>query len=319
MAPQISIIVPAFKVEYFLRTALNSILAQTFTNWEAILVDDCSPDNSGLICDEYVNKDKRFKVVHKVKNEGLFLARKSGLDIASGEYIAHLDSDDYYDPKFLEKMHNKAMEIAGGYDMVFCGYRVVDLKGKLIRETTFKKDFVLEENKAKRLEDYFTKKYFQFALWNTLIKKEFYDKVIFPDIFLNHREDSFNYNQLYFFLNTAALLKENLYSWVRYENTSSNFVTKTADELLRLINMEKTFYEYSCKILKNFNDEEYLNAFIRCYSPFFSTSKARYFSLPKKERAKLKEMNFLEDLSALHKHAKLKNKIQFFFASLLNL
>jgi len=313
----VSIIVPIFKAELFLRTALNSILAQTFANWEAILVDDCSPDNSGQICDEYANKDKRFKVVHKAKNEGTFLARKSGLEIANGDYIAHLDSDDYYAPEFLEEMHNKAMEITGGYDMVFCGYRVVDASGKLIKETKFKKEFVLEEDREKRLEDYYTKKYSQFALWNTFIKKEFYDKVVFPDIFLRHREDSFIYIQLSYFFNTAALLKKNLYSWVRYKNTSSNFTLKSADELLFLMAMEKTFYEHTCTIFKKNNDEKCLNTFIRRYSPDFSHSKVRYFSLPKEEREKLKKINFLGDLSYLHKHARLKHKILFFFAFLL--
>jgi glycosyltransferase involved in cell wall biosynthesis len=129
-SPQISIIVPVFKTEQYLRYTLNSVLSQTFANWEAILIDDCSPDNSGKICDEYAEKDKRFKVIHKEKNEGTMLARKSGLEIAKGIYIAHLDSDDSYNPRFLENMYCKAQEINEGYDMVFCGYNIFNAKGK---------------------------------------------------------------------------------------------------------------------------------------------------------------------------------------------
>jgi glycosyltransferase involved in cell wall biosynthesis len=313
--PLISIIVPVFKAEGFLRIALNSILAQTFANWEAILVNDGSPDNSGKICDEYAKTDSRFKVIHKEKNEGTLLARKSALEIARGIYIAHLDSDDYYDAKFLEKMYNKAVEIDGGYDMVFCGYKIISPEGNLIRETRFKSDFIWEENKEDRLKDYFTKKYSQFALWNTLVKREFYDKVIFPGIFLTLREDTFIYMQLCFFMKTVALLKENLYSYIHYTNTASHQVQKSADDVLRKMKIETVFYEHSCMVLKRFNDEKYLNTFIKYYSPIFVSSKVHYFSLPRSERMKLKKTRFLERFSELHKHAKLKHKILLFLRS----
>jgi glycosyltransferase involved in cell wall biosynthesis len=313
--PQISIIVPIFKAEQRLPGALNSLLAQTFINWEAILINDCSPDNSGKVCDEYANLDKRFKVIHKEKNEGTLMARKNGLEIATGTYIAHLDSDDYYDSNFLEKMYNKAMEINNGYDMVFCGYRILNDKGIFIKETKFKKEFIWEKDKEKRLEDYFTRKYSQFALWNTLIKKEFYDKIIFPSIFLTMREDTFIYIQLCYFLKNAALLKENLYSYIRYTSSASNSMLKSADEVLRILNIETTFYKHIHSILEKFNDKKYLDAFIRFYSPYLVSSKARYFSLPRKEKAKLKNTGFLELFSELHKYGKLKHRILFFFVS----
>ncbi|HBC6514954.1 TPA: glycosyltransferase, partial [Enterococcus faecalis] len=88
---EISIIVPVYKVEPYLRKCLDSILAQTFTNFEVILVDDGSPDNSGKICDEYAIKDSRVRVIHK-ENGGLSSARNAGIDIAQGKYLGFVDS-----------------------------------------------------------------------------------------------------------------------------------------------------------------------------------------------------------------------------------
>ncbi len=115
--PLISIIVPVYNAEKFIRQCLDSILAQTHTNWEAILVDDGSPDNSGAICDEYAAKDKRFKVIHQ-KNGGVSVARQKGLDSATGDYIIHCDPDDWVEPNMLEEMVKAALKEDAG--MVIC-------------------------------------------------------------------------------------------------------------------------------------------------------------------------------------------------------
>ena len=91
-----SIIIPCYKVEQFLRQCIDSVLVQTFEDYEIILVDDGSPDRCGEICDEYAEKDKRIKVIHK-PNGGLSDARNAGLDVAQGEYVMFLDSDDWWD------------------------------------------------------------------------------------------------------------------------------------------------------------------------------------------------------------------------------
>jgi glycosyltransferase involved in cell wall biosynthesis len=110
MNPKVSIIVPVYNVEKYITRCLDSILAQTFTDFECILVDDASPDNCPMICNEYAKKDKQFKVIHKTKNEGLPKARRSGLDIASGDFIMHVDSDDWLEPDALEKLYKKQCE-----------------------------------------------------------------------------------------------------------------------------------------------------------------------------------------------------------------
>ena len=114
----ISLIIPVYKVEPYLRPCLDSILAQTYHDWEAILIDDGSPDNSGAICDEYVAKDSRFKVIHQ-ENSGISCARNMGLSISSGDYVMYLDSDDYLHPSCLEWMFTAAQDF--GADLVQSG------------------------------------------------------------------------------------------------------------------------------------------------------------------------------------------------------
>ena len=111
----ISVIIPIYKAEVFLPRCLDSLKAQDYKEWEAILVDDGSPDNSGSICDSYAVDDSRFRVVHKV-NGGVSSARNSGLNLAKGEWISFCDADDYLLPDYLSSM------IGSKADMVLCGF-----------------------------------------------------------------------------------------------------------------------------------------------------------------------------------------------------
>ena len=104
MEDLISIIVPIYNVEKYIRRCVDSIINQSYKNIEIILVDDGSLDESGRICDEYQKDDKRIKVIHK-KNGGLGFARNSGLDIAAGKYVTFIDGDDYIGLTHIEKMH----------------------------------------------------------------------------------------------------------------------------------------------------------------------------------------------------------------------
>lgn len=99
-SPTVSIIVPVYNVEKYLRICLDSILAQTFTDWECILVDDGSTDKSGEICDEFVQRDPRFRSFHK-RNGGVSSARNMGLAEVRGEWVTFMDSDDWVESYFL--------------------------------------------------------------------------------------------------------------------------------------------------------------------------------------------------------------------------
>ena len=117
---KLSVIVPVYKVEPFIHKCIDSILNQTHQNLEVILVNDGSPDKCGTICDEYANKDSRIKVIHK-ENGGLSSARNAGLDIATGDYIAFVDSDDWIDAKMYQSLLYIAEEKDA--DIVECSYR----------------------------------------------------------------------------------------------------------------------------------------------------------------------------------------------------
>ena len=107
--PIISIIVPVYKAEAYLHRCVDSLLIQTFTDFEILLIDDGSPDRSGAICDVYAAKDQRVRVFHK-ENGGVSDARQFGVDHALGEYIIHADPDDWVDPTMLEELYRKACE-----------------------------------------------------------------------------------------------------------------------------------------------------------------------------------------------------------------
>ena len=110
--PLISVIIPIYQVEKYIKTCIDSIIHQTYFNLEIILVDDGSLDNCGTICDNYLSQDSRIKVIHK-KNGGLSDARNVAIDIANGEYITFIDSDDFVSPNHINTLYS-----------LICKYRV---------------------------------------------------------------------------------------------------------------------------------------------------------------------------------------------------
>lgn len=117
--PKVSVIVPVYKAEKYLHRCVDSILAQTFTDFEVLLIDDGSPDRSGAICDEYAAADPRVRVFHK-PNGGVSSARQCGLDNAQGEYTIHADPDDWVEPDMLQELYAEAQLTKA--DMVICDF-----------------------------------------------------------------------------------------------------------------------------------------------------------------------------------------------------
>lgn len=144
---KLSIIVPVYNVEPYLRRCVDSILNQTFTDFELILVDDGSPDGCPSICDEYVEADNRIKVIHK-KNGGLSDARNAGLDIAQGDFIGFVDSDDSISPEMYQRLMD--FQVKTDADIVACGVLNLDQGGEVIghwpdlaeNQVYGKKDFI---------------------------------------------------------------------------------------------------------------------------------------------------------------------------------
>ena len=116
----ISIIVPVYNVERYIRKCLDSILNQTYYNIEVICVDDCSTDFSGRICDEYAANDLRVNVIHKEKNQGLSEARNTGMKFIKGMYVSFIDSDDWVDQTFIECLYHGMKQYDA--DIAQCNY-----------------------------------------------------------------------------------------------------------------------------------------------------------------------------------------------------
>lgn len=145
MAPLISIIVPVYKVEKTLHYCIESILQQTYKNFEVILIDDGSPDKSGEICDKYAEKDERIKVIHK-ENEGVSSARNTGFDNAKGEYIVCVDSDDYVNESYLQDFID-VLEQHPDVQMLWCGFSIVkDYNRGIIQNVKYDESGVIVES-----------------------------------------------------------------------------------------------------------------------------------------------------------------------------
>ena len=140
---KVSIIVPVYNVEKYLRQCVDSLRLQTLHDIEIILVDDGSLDNCPIICDDYAELDKRIKVIHK-KNGGLGMACNSGMEIATGEYIAFCDSDDYVDMDMYETLYETAIKY--DCDAVFSGLKSVTEDGRFLGELPHRKSFELYTN-----------------------------------------------------------------------------------------------------------------------------------------------------------------------------
>ena len=167
---KISIIVPVYKVEAYLRECVDSIINQTYKNLEIILVDDGSPDNCPAICDEYALKDERIIVIHQ-KNGGLSAARNAGLEIATGEYICFVDSDDLIHPQYCEILYNGIHNT----DSSFCACRSTTFKNTA---TNLKLDRVTDVTYSSEIwYDYI--KHTQMGVWNKIYKSDLFENIRF--------------------------------------------------------------------------------------------------------------------------------------------
>ena len=225
----ISILVPVYNVERYLARCIDSVLSQSFQEWELILVDDGSTDNCPRICDEYANKDKRIKVIHKL-NGGLPSARQVGFINAVGEYLIFLDSDDWLLPNSLCVLIN-AIQSDGGYDIARSIVCRVDDKGKqwlehydVEKEIIKRGDFfslLNTDSIAPYLHsgiyrtDLFTEKSFQFLVNNKISVGEDWitNYYIAPNV---NRVIYIETTTYAYFLNTSSMMGGCVYGWEYY-------------------------------------------------------------------------------------------------------
>ena len=170
--PVLSIIVPVYNVEKYLHRCLDSIRSQSFVDFECILVNDASPDNSPAICDEYCSKDNRFRVIHKPVNEGLPKARKTGLCNANANFVMHVDSDDWLEPDALQVLFKH--QLANDADIVRARFKSHFHSFFLNSTISFPYD-----NKSNPLISFYINGFF--PLWATLYKMMLFDDYIVPE------------------------------------------------------------------------------------------------------------------------------------------
>ena len=171
-----SIIIPIYNVERYLETCVNSILTQTYSDYEVILVDDGSPDRCGELCDHYAESDSRVKVVHKV-NGGLSSARNAGLDIAMGEYVIFVDSDDYWDDTMALEHIQKNLAESNADLLVFPAKRFYEDENRFtnILNLEVERDKIRNENISQAVGYLLQNNIYRAAAWNKVVKKSIVD------------------------------------------------------------------------------------------------------------------------------------------------
>ncbi len=217
--PQISIIVPVYKVEHFLMPCVDSILSQTYSDYELILIDDGSPDQCGMICDQYAQKDNRVLVIHQ-SNMGLSGARNSGLDIAKGEFIAFIDSDDMVRRDYLEKMFALAKKESA--DIVVCRMlEFDDSKIPNLNPSIGESEFFIRSNVEACKTMYNGNPHVSVNACNKLIRKSIIEDIRFPLGRLH--EDQAIMPIVYYRASKVASIMEDMY----FYRTNLNGITKT--------------------------------------------------------------------------------------------
>jgi glycosyltransferase involved in cell wall biosynthesis len=270
--PKISIIVPVYNVEPYIRKCIDSILVQTFQDFELILIDDGSPDNCGKICDEYAALDNRIVVIHK-ENGGLSSARNAGLDLAKGEYISFIDSDDYIDRQMYDILYQQAKTSQS--DMVVCGFHMVDEDDHILNNLNMARESSTEEysNIEALYEMFHIEKEFHtgtevnpkwIIMCNKLYRRDLFKGLRFPEGRIY--EDEYIAHHLLYRCKKITCIPERLYFYLQRENTLSNFAfnTKKFDRLYALKQRADFFKKIGLmdlhyKTLKGFMDSFFWN------------------------------------------------------------
>ena len=278
--PKISVIIPVYNSKKYLSQCVDSVLNQSFKNFELILIDDESSDGSDLECDEYLKKDNRVVVVHQ-KNSGVSSARNAGLDIARGKYIAFIDSDDYIANDYLEVLYNALektnSDLAVAYHTRFFTDKINDIKnindtGRLLIVDSLDK-FYKSFNERGNID----------VVWNKLYKKELFDGLRFPvsrryeDVYLIHR--------LLTKCESFCIIDKHLYF---YRQHASSFIC----------NNNKVDLLWTYASLINFYSTEYINNSFLTLNIYNAIKLARELRINKKNN---KELNYYRELSCLRK------------------
>lgn len=256
----ISIVVPVYNVEQYLDKCIESIVDQTYSKIEIILVDDGSEDSSGSICDRWRKKDNRIRVIHK-RNEGLSSARNAGLDASLGDYIGFIDSDDYIENTMYERLLNAIKK--DDADIAICNYDFVDSSNNLIKNENVIKNQVLP--KTRIYDKLINENYFYYVTAvNKLYRKRIFINVEFP--FGKIHEDEYTVHHLFDNCDKISMIADTLYHYVQRNNSimNSTITIKKLDAAYAFLDRYHFAKEMNKKVLADYTTKQAYGVMITC-------------------------------------------------------
>ena len=293
MSSLVSVVIPVYKVEKYLRNCIESVINQSYTNWEMILVDDGSPDRSGKICDEYAQVDARIHVIHQ-QNRGQANARNNGVNCCRGDYVTFLDSDDFFHPQFLEYM--LSLMIKENADIVQCSY----LRGS---DTCFHEILGNWHEGVFDNHSIFLKEKANVIVWGKIIKREIVEKIRITEG--RYYEDDFTTWKWYYNSKCVVVSDRALYYYtINPQSTMAHHIRKPSLDFFYAYNERILFFEQTEeKDLEHCSRLQFCKALVLTYNNNH---------LSKNERLKIK-VHFQESWKELKKspYIELKYKVLF--------
>lgn len=303
MNPKISIIVPIYNVEKYLDRCINSILNQTFSDFELILVNDGSLDRSKEICDFYQNIDNRIILIDK-KNEGVSSARNKGLDVAKGEYVYFLDPDDYIDSDAIEYLYN----LNTYYSADISCYKMKTYKNEILQSKLNLNEEINIYNKDEMIKEYCISGKFLYSVCNKLFKSKLFIDIRF-DQEIKYGEDALiNY---YLFIKAEKLVISNLQKYNYCINKNST-VSNITEKRLDILKSQRKMYNFL-----NINYPQYTHYVINQYinSSLQIAIDIGIENIIKEKKDMLKELKAInkedKDILKNFKYKNIKQKILF--------
>lgn len=239
MKDLISVVLPIYNVQNYLKECIETVIHQTYTNIEVILVDDGSTDDSSKICDAYKQQDERIKVIHK-KNGGLSDARNTGLKNAKGKYICFIDSDDYISQTYIEELYHLIEQ--NHAQIAMCSFQKVDEKGEIIAKEKIKTETLSGIEFLEKLND---RKIFPASIvaWNKLYDIRLFDNILYP--YGKLHEDEYTTYKLCYIADKIAITSSPLYYYRTVQTSIMNrsFNKKRLDIIEALEERMQFFYE----------------------------------------------------------------------------
>jgi glycosyltransferase involved in cell wall biosynthesis len=257
-APLISVIVPVYNVEEYIDACMISVIHQTYTNLEIILIDDGSTDNSGHICDEYAKSDTRIVVQHQ-QNAGLGMARNTGLDFCHGEYLFFVDSDDYIDDDLIQILFENMCRYDA--DIISCYYTKCYIMDHVGTSDGEYHQQVIYENREKLLVDLLLD-YVPHAVWGKLYKRNVFGSSRFTKLRMS--EDVLIWMDLYSNISKVVFLPLQKYHYVIRPNSLmsyNNFNKNLFDDLLIMEQLRNGLPQISTK-LGQVGENRYFNTIV---------------------------------------------------------